>query len=128
MSKKIKIKKPKSMFFRGIGKTPAVDWLLIGSIFCCLVIAAGVSSIYRFIDTKQTLKADDISASGAPQALTKTQEEEAMDVLEVYKKKAERHQELLGKAKIETAIEKKNTPSVATSTATSSAATATSTR
>lgn len=127
MAKKFKIKKPKSMMIRGVGKTPSIDWLIIGSIFVCLVIAAVASSAMMFSGAKQALQRDGLPTSNTSPALTKTQEEEARDILRMYERKKERHLELLGKVKVDTAIEKKNVSVVATTTATSSPIVATST-
>lgn len=115
------------MIWSGIGKTPAIDWLVIWMIFAFLVIIAIAWSVVQFAVTKQTLKAEDSSAAAAPQPVSKSQEQEAMDILEMYRAKTNRHQELLGTAKTETAAQNRNNPSVGTSSATTTHALASST-
>lgn len=117
-----KVKKPKFAIFRGIGKTPAVDWMIMASFFSFLVLAAGVWTALGFIETKASLQNAPAPVSTGQAASGKTQEEQTEEVLQLYDAKSRRHLELLGSAKTDTAADKKSAPTVATTTATSSAA------
>ncbi len=120
MSKKVKIKKPKSMILQGVGKTPSIDWLIIIAIFVCLVIVAVTASAFRFAEVKRSRLEDAIPVGSTQPISTKSLEEGAKDVLNLYQSKKEAHLEILSKTKSDIAVEKKNAQAVATTTATSS--------
>lgn len=124
MNRTRKIKRPQMMFLRKIGKTPSVDWLIIVTLFVILVILAGIWGVSNFLDIKSTIKEGQTAAVAAPAPVGKTEEEQARDIFNAYRAKAESHAALFGKVRIDTAAERKNAPVIASTTASSSSASA----
>ncbi len=110
------------MFLRQIGKTPSIDWLLILALFSILIILAGIWGVSNFLDIKSTIMEGQTAAVSAPVSAGKTEEEQAKDIFNAYRAKAESHAALFGKVRIDTAAEKKNAPVIASTTASSSSA------
>lgn len=122
-TKKKSAPKLKSSTFSSIGKNPRLDWLLLIVLFAILVLAGVTWSVIHFLDVKSSLEATLNKSETNHSAAAKTQEEELQDIIDMYQAKKANHAGLLGRAKIDTAAEKK----AATSTATSTAATSTAT-
>lgn len=127
-SKKIKkAKKPSMLFLRQIGKTPTIDWLMLSFIFVCLITLVAVWSSLDFMKIKDVLNSNLNTVSVAPAPVSETQEEQLREIIRIYEKKKADHAVLLGKARIDSAADRRNNQFAATSTATSTSATSTAT-
>ena len=121
-NKKIKkANKPAMMFLHRIGKTPSIDWLILSFVFVCLIAVVAVWSSLDLMKIKEVLSSNQDTVSAAPAPATQTQEEQIREIVRVYEKKQADHAELLGKARLDSAAERKANPVTATSTATSTA-------
>lgn len=84
-----------------IGKDPSTDWFIILCVFTLVSIIAIATTVVRFLNTKSFIASLDSVTGVSNQNDTKTQEEQVNEILDFYRQKSDRHNQLLGKSKVE---------------------------
>lgn len=98
-----------------VGKNPEQDWMLVLIICVTLVISVLVFLGLDFFKTQAFIKSGITSTDATGGVNVKTKEEELRDIIDVYVKKKQAHEALLGRSKFE--VEKAPATTTASTTA-----------
>lgn len=84
-----------------VGRDPSTDWFILLCIFVTMVVIVISLTAFRFFKVNNFIADLSMNTGTSADAGVKTREEELQDIIEYYKAKQERHNQLLGNSKIE---------------------------
>ncbi len=84
-----------------VGRDPSIDWFILLCVFACMTVIVISLTAFRFYKANNFMTALSLNTGTSADAGVKTREEELQEIIEYYKTKQERHNQLLGNSKIE---------------------------